>query len=116
MRSLDCFNISHSSSRTIALGSTQSLTELSTRNLPRGKNVAGAKGLTTTEQSLSRFSTKCGILDVSQINRPPMPVKRIALITYLFTSCYIFMSVNEDLSLDKPLHVIYQVSKLAYRI
>jgi hypothetical protein len=24
--------------------------------------------------------------------------------------------VNEDLSLDKPLHVIYKVSKLAYRI
>jgi hypothetical protein len=26
------------------------------------------------------------------------------------------IKVNEDLSLDKPLHVIYKASKLAYRI
>jgi hypothetical protein len=37
MRSLDYFNISNSSGRTMALGSTQPLTEMSTRNLPGGK-------------------------------------------------------------------------------
>jgi hypothetical protein len=31
------FNLSNSSSRTMALGSTQPLTEMSTRNLPGGK-------------------------------------------------------------------------------
>jgi hypothetical protein len=36
------FNVPNPSSRTMALGSTQPLTEMSTRNLPRGKRVAGA--------------------------------------------------------------------------
>jgi hypothetical protein len=31
-------------------------------------------------------------------------------------SADLIKKVNEDLSLDKPLHVIYKVSKLAYRI
>jgi hypothetical protein len=33
------------SSRTMALGSTQPLTEMSTRTLPGGKRAAGAEGL-----------------------------------------------------------------------
>jgi hypothetical protein len=37
MRSLDVFNWPNTSSRTMALGSTQPLTEMSTRNLPGGK-------------------------------------------------------------------------------
>jgi hypothetical protein len=37
MRSLDFFNLPNPSSRTMALGSTQSVTEMSTRNLPLGK-------------------------------------------------------------------------------
>jgi hypothetical protein len=35
------FNLPNPSSLTIALGSTQSLTEMSTRNLPGGKRAAG---------------------------------------------------------------------------
>jgi hypothetical protein len=34
---VDFFNLSHPSSRTMALGSTQPLTEMSTRNFPSGK-------------------------------------------------------------------------------
>jgi hypothetical protein len=34
---VDSFNIPNSSSRTVALGSTQPLTKMSTRNLPGGK-------------------------------------------------------------------------------
>jgi hypothetical protein len=34
---VDCFNLPHTSSRTMALGSTRPLTEISTTNLPRGK-------------------------------------------------------------------------------
>jgi hypothetical protein len=37
MRSLDFFNLSNPSSRTMALGSTQPLTEISTRNRPEGE-------------------------------------------------------------------------------
>jgi hypothetical protein len=36
---VDFFNLSNSSSRTMALGSTQPLTEMSTRNLPGGKKL-----------------------------------------------------------------------------
>jgi hypothetical protein len=37
MRQLEFFNRPNPSSRTMALGSTQPLTEMSTRNLPGGK-------------------------------------------------------------------------------
>jgi hypothetical protein len=39
---VDFFNSPNLSSRTMALGSTQPLTKMSTRNLPGGKNAAGA--------------------------------------------------------------------------
>jgi hypothetical protein len=39
---VDFFNLTNPSSRTVALGSTQPLTEMSTRNLPGGKKAAGA--------------------------------------------------------------------------
>jgi hypothetical protein len=37
MKSLDFFNLPNPSSRAMVLGSTQPLTEMSTRNLPGGK-------------------------------------------------------------------------------
>jgi hypothetical protein len=43
MRSLDIFNLPNSSSRTMALGSAQPLTEMSTRNLPGGKGRPARK-------------------------------------------------------------------------
>jgi hypothetical protein len=43
MRSLDLFNLPNPSSRTVALGSTQPLTEMSTGHLPGGGvKAAGA--------------------------------------------------------------------------
>jgi hypothetical protein len=42
-RWLDFFNWSNSSSRRMALGSTQPLTEMSTRNLPEGKGRPARK-------------------------------------------------------------------------
>jgi hypothetical protein len=39
---VDFLNLPNPSSRTMALGLTQLLTEMSTRNLPEGQRVAGA--------------------------------------------------------------------------
>jgi hypothetical protein len=73
---VDFFNLPNSSSRTMALGSTQSLTEMSTRNLPGGLRVAGALRLRTLPPFVYR---KCGNLDVSQPYGPSRPVTGIAL-------------------------------------
>jgi hypothetical protein len=48
MKSLDFFNFHNTSSRTMALGSTQPLTEMSTRNLPGGKVWPTRKANTLT--------------------------------------------------------------------
>jgi hypothetical protein len=64
MRSLDFFNLPNTSSRTVTLGSTQSVTEISTRNLPGGKGQPAR--LTTSPPFVSRSLRECGSLDFSQ--------------------------------------------------
>jgi hypothetical protein len=60
-------NVPNPSSRTIALGSTQHITEMSTRNLPEGKGrpVVRRVRVTTSPSSMSRLSRKCDSLDDS---------------------------------------------------
>jgi hypothetical protein len=79
------FNWPNPSSRTMALGSTQPLTEMSTRNLPEHKGPSARKAA-TPPPSMSRLSIKCGSLDVSQ---PHGPSRHVGLYCRVVTTRYV---------------------------
>jgi hypothetical protein len=66
------FNLPNPSSSTMALGSTQPLTEMSASNHPGGGGVkSGRRIRLTSPPYVSRLSRKCGNFDVSQLCSPP---------------------------------------------
>jgi hypothetical protein len=75
---VDFFNLHNPSGRTMTLGSTQSLTEMSIRNLKCGRCI----GLTILPPSV----WKCGSLNLSQPYRPPRLCRDNFTFTCYFTS------------------------------
>jgi hypothetical protein len=65
----------------MALGSTQPVTDMSTRNFPGDKGGWKLR-LTTLLASVHQMSRKCGSLNVPQAYRPLQPDTGIALLFY----------------------------------
>jgi hypothetical protein len=73
----------------------------------RGVKCSRCVGLTTLPPSISRLSRQCGILNISQSQRPPRPVTRMALLYFtLLYSEVIFSSCEQPYSRTLPAAIV----------
>jgi hypothetical protein len=73
------FSWPNPSSRIMAMGSDQPLTEMSTRDLPDGKDCRLVR-LTASPPPVNRLPRKCGRIGITLLHAPPRPVTGIALL------------------------------------
>jgi hypothetical protein len=89
------FNLPNQSSLTMALWSTQPLTEMSTRNISGGKGRPAHKA--NSLMTIYELTEKCRTFEVSQHCGPPQPVTGIDLSLHL--PCYFIYSTLPNLDL-----------------
>jgi hypothetical protein len=89
----------------MALGSTQHIAEMSTRNLPRAECRRRIR--LTSPLSVTGLSRGCGILGVSKPYAPPLPVTRTA-----FSFSFYLTNSNRTAVANKFLHFAIIISQL----
>jgi hypothetical protein len=100
---VDFFNLPNPSSRTMTLGSTQPLTEMSSRKFPGGKGRPSALRLKTLPPFVSRMTEQCGSLLTAL--RASMACTGIALpylgqINPLHTNTFSFLKLDVSIILQ----------------